>query len=140
MFGCAMLYAIFQNILTYAALPHEPRLKKVFYLRLGCNCVHSIIVVVSLIVYPMMKSRMTVVHPSQIPTSSPAFVDRIILNVTEWITVTTIVMFLCSFYVEFDDLEISLTDSDGILAHQRKKTGIQLKTSYNREKEKLLIE
>ena len=85
---------------------------------------------------------MTVAYPRQIPPGTPAFTENIILNMTEWIAITTIMVFMCSFHVEFDDLEISLTDSDGVLAHQRnegKEDWDTVEECYS-EKAKLLIE
>ena len=55
---------------------------------------------------------MTVAYPSQIPPGTPAFVDNIILNMTEWIGVITILVFLCSFYVEFEDFELVLVEQE----------------------------
>ena len=85
---------------------------------------------------------MTVAYPRQIPPGTPAFTENIILNMTEWIAITTIMVFMCSFYVEFDDLEISLTESNGVLAHQRNESKEDSDTieEFYSEKAKLLIE
>ena len=128
-------------MLTYAALPHEPRLKKVFYLRLGCTFVHFVLMVVALTFNHLMRSNMTVAYPHQIPPGTPAFTEHNILNMTEWIAVTSIIVFLCSFHVEFDELEISLTDSNGVLAQRNEgKENWDTVEEFYGEKAKLLNE
>ena len=109
--------------------------------RFGCTYVHMVLVLVSVTANHMMRSSMTVAYPSQIPPGTPAFVDNIILNMTEWIGVITILVFLCSFYVEFEDFELVLVGSQ----QQEQKHEVGKENWYTveelyREKSKLLNE
>ena len=51
---------------------------------------------------------MTGDRPSKIPAGVPAYTDNIVLNFSEWFAVTTIVLFLSTFYVEFKNIKLSL--------------------------------
>ena len=132
MLGFTLLYGILQNLLTYAVLPYEPRLVKVLILRVGCTCFQLLILIVALVSNYLMRNNMIVQYPSQIQPGVPAFTEQIVLDSTEWLAVASIMVYLCSFYAEFQNLELSL---NGLSPSQVEEDGDEFEYG---EKAKLL--
>ena len=75
---------------------------------------------------------MIVQYPSQIQPGVPAFTEQIVLDSTEWLAVASIMVYLCSFYAEFQNLELSL---NGLSPSQVEEDGDEFEYG---EKAKLL--
>ena len=104
----SFVYELCQIFLTYVVLPHENYLKNVFYVRVGCACFQLVILLVALVSNDMMRKNINGDYPNKIPAGVPAYTDNIVLNFSEWFAVTTIVLFLSTFYVEFKNIKLSL--------------------------------
>ena len=115
----AFVYGLCQVLLTYNVLPHQPNLIKVFYCRVGCICCQVVILVVAIVTNYLMRAGMKDNYPTHITAGVPAYTENIVLNFTEWLAISLILLFLSTFYAEFRNVELTLSvltllpDNDG---------------------------